>query len=153
MNMAHALRCPRSVIRLIVQFLQEHNLVNSLQTLQVSTAYMLKRCLRIPHFENDCYPQEESQVTLNTVDNVEKFIEDILHGRMWQAELLVSGRVLSMMTLTASSSGWDSVLEVATSLRLKSDVLVDLFEQVLVRMFSLCLVHQLMTARASSDCD
>jgi WD40 repeat-containing protein SMU1 len=46
------------IIRLVLQFLKENNLTSSMQQLQ-----------------------RESGVTLNTVDNVDSFLNDIRHGR------------------------------------------------------------------------
>jgi len=86
------------VVKLVLQFLKENNLHSSLRALQ-----------------------EESQVTLNTVDNIDKFVSDISHGR------------------------WDAVLEATANLRLTHEVLMDLFEQVVVEMAEL---RELDTARA-----
>jgi WD40 repeat-containing protein SMU1 len=86
------------VIRLMIQFLKENGLHDTLRTLQ-----------------------EESQVTLNTVDDVDKFNQDILHGR------------------------WDAVLEVVSTLRLPAARLVQLFEQIVLELAEL---RELDTARA-----
>lgn len=86
------------VIKLIMQFLKENNLLTTLRALQ-----------------------DESQVTLNTVDNVDRFGLDILHGR------------------------WDSVLEVTSTLRLPTPSLVDLYEQIVLELAEL---RELDTARA-----
>ena len=53
------------VIKLVIQSLKENGLLNTLRTLQ-----------------------EESQVTLNTTDDVERFSMDIIHGR-WDSVLEV----------------------------------------------------------------
>lgn len=86
------------VIKLVQQFLKENGLTASLQALQ-----------------------EESQVTMNTVDDVEKFGTDIVNGR------------------------WDSVLEVVSSLQLPINALVDLFEQVVLELAEM---REMDTARA-----
>jgi WD40 repeat-containing protein SMU1 len=86
------------VIKLIIQFLKEHSLLNTLRALQ-----------------------EESQVTLNTVDNVERFAMDIVNGR------------------------WDQVLEITSTLRLPNAKLIDLFEQIVLELAEL---RELDIARA-----
>lgn len=67
----------QDVIRLILQFLKENNLTDSMKLLQ-----------------------NESGVTLNTVDSVDNFTSDIRHGR------------------------WDSVLSQTANLKLPGDKLV-----------------------------
>jgi WD40 repeat-containing protein SMU1 len=67
----------KDVIRLMLQFMKENNLGNSMRELQI-----------------------ESDVTLNTVDNLESFMSDIQKGH------------------------WDSVLSQVSSLKLPREKLV-----------------------------
>lgn len=81
----------RDVIRLMLQFMKENNMTNSMRELQI-----------------------ESDVTLNTVDNLESFTSDIQKGH------------------------WDSVLSQVSSLKLPREKLVRYHSFHLILHCTLC---------------
>jgi WD40 repeat-containing protein SMU1 len=86
------------VIRLVLQFLRENNLTKTMKQLQA-----------------------ESQVSLNTVENLQSFVADIQFGR------------------------WDTVLPQVGALNLPESKLEDLYEQIVLEMIEL---REMDTARA-----
>jgi len=86
------------VIKLMLQFCAEHKLHASLRALQ-----------------------EETSVTLNVVDSVERFVADVQQGR------------------------WESVLAVSSSLTLPTAKLLDLYEQIVLELAE---QREIDTARA-----
>ncbi|KAJ1972481.1 hypothetical protein H4R35_004650 [Dimargaris xerosporica] len=78
------------VVRLIEQFLKENNLHRTLETLQ-----------------------DETSVTMNTVDNLQTFTQEIQRGR------------------------WDVVLKILVPLRLPTRHLVDIYEQIALELIEM----------------
>eukprot|EP01084_Bolivina_argentea_P163938 285120_1 len=87
-----------SVIKIMLQFLKENNLHNTMKTLQ-----------------------QETNISLNVVDDLDKLLSDIHNGK------------------------WNTVLETVSSIGISSEVLFDLFEQI---FFELIEINEIDAARS-----
>jgi WD40 repeat-containing protein SMU1 len=87
----------KDIVRLMLQFCKEHNLMRTFHTLQ-----------------------EESQISLNTVDNLKQFVNDVMNGR------------------------WDNVLKQMQNMNLAKGKLIDLYEHIVLE---LCEMRELDTAK------
>ena len=85
------------VIKIVLQFLKENNLHKSMVALQ-----------------------EETNVSLNVVDNLDKLLSDIINGK------------------------WNRVLETVSSISISNEILFDLFEQI---FFELIEMNEIDSAR------
>ena len=88
----------RDVVRVLLQFLKESSLTRSLHALQ-----------------------EESEVALNTVDNVDAFLSAVRQG------------------------DWEHVMSVVVTLKLPPPLLADIYEQLVLELIEL---RELDTARS-----
>ena len=99
------------VVRLVLQYLKEHKLVGAYAFVMMTNGVSLSDSLARSFIHRAL--QTESGVSLNTVDSLESFVNDIKHGH------------------------WDAVLSIVSNLKLPVTALANLYEQVYIELVEL----------------